>query len=323
MAKDYKQYNYSGYTYCNGSFASQACGPCAVADIVEVSPLTVAHWLTNNGYATNRQGTSWYGIAPALTAFGGGGVTLGTDMIRYPKPTAIEAFKGAIIDGRTGILCMGVGKSSYWTNSGHYIAVVGYKDGKYLVYDPASVARTGWHPWSDFEGDVKCAYTSTKRSGKGADDTYSFSVPQIKAGDTGKEVTFLQKLLCSRGMYERKAIDGSYGPKTEKAVRKYQKYISEHGGSLAQDGICGPATWENILGISGSVKIVHQVKEGDHNNYVYLAQELLYADGLYLSALDKNFGPATRAAVIAFQKNERIAQDGICGPTTFRRMIDL
>ena len=36
-------------------------------------------------------------------------------------------------------------------------------------------------------------------------------------------------------------VDGDFGPKTEEAVKKFQK---EHG--LTQDGICGPKTWEAL-----------------------------------------------------------------------------
>lgn len=321
MASDYKQYNYGGYTYSNGSFAAQACGPCAVADIVKVSPLTVAQWLTNNGYATYKQGTLWEGIAPALTAFGAGGKTLFTGW--NSTEAKLEEFRKSIQSGHEGILCMGARAGTYWTTGGHYICVCGYKDGQYLVHDPASTARTGWHPWSRFEGNVKCAYTSTSRLGGSEVDTYSFTVRQIKTGDSGKEVTFLQRLLSSRGMYPMKEIDGSYGPKTEKAVRTYQKWISEHGGSLVVDGVCGPATWSNILGISGEVKTVRQVQVGSQNISVYIAQELLISFGLYHGALDGEFGLATRQAVIDVQKKFNIAQDGVCGPITFRKMIDL
>ena len=45
MATDYKQYNYSAY-YCDEPFAQSACGPTAVADLLNISPLTTANWMT-------------------------------------------------------------------------------------------------------------------------------------------------------------------------------------------------------------------------------------------------------------------------------------
>lgn len=328
MASDYKQYNYQGYTYSYGPFSQQACGPCSVADIVNMSPLTVAQWLTNNGYSTYQSGTEWEGIAPALSAFGAGGKTLfvGWDV----SSAAIEEFKKSIQNGYEGVLCMGARAGTYWTTGGHYICVCGYKDGQYLVHDPASTARTGWHPWSDFEGNVKCAYTSTARwGGEPVNYKYSFTLKQIKVNDSGKQVRLLQRLLFSRGFYAYKSIDGSFGPKTEAAVKKYQQAVNKGGGKLTVDGVCGPSTWQSIFGIKGKVtndkvKItVEQIESGAENIYVLLVQELLMAYKLYNSSLDMKYGPATVAAVRAFQAKKKIAVDGVCGPTTFKKLLNL
>lgn len=328
MATDYKQYNYSA-TYCGGSFASQGCGPTSVADLLDISPLTVADWMTKNGYATtDGHGTYWGGINAALTAFGAGGKMLGSSMDGTYNSPIFDSWKETIRSGYMGVLLMHNVVSNYWTNSGHYIAVVSYdaKTDKYLVYDPASTVRTDWHSFSDFAGNICCLYTSTKKWGDGGvtpSASYSFKVKQIKIGDSGKEVTLLQKLLCSRGMYAQKSIDGSFGSKTDAAVKKYQKWISEHGGKLAVDGICGPATWTSILGLEGTTKVVNQVKLGDKSIDVYIAQEILSADGYYTGVCDKSFGPATLAAVKAFQKKKKLSVDGVCGPSTFKKLINL
>lgn len=323
MATDYKQYNYDA-SYCGGSFAAQGCGPTSVADLIDISPLTVADWMTRNGYATtDGHGTYWGGINAALTAFGAGGKMLGSDLDGQTSGAAFDEWKKHIQSGYMGVLLMHKVTSNYWTNSGHYIAVVAYnkQTDSYLVYDPASTTRTGWHSWKDFAGNICCLYTSTKKWSEGQDTTYSFKVTQILIGSTGKEVTFLQKLLCSRGMYARKSIDGSFGPKTEKAVKQYQQWISNHGGKLVVDGICGPATWTSILGIEGDTKTVRQVMIGDKGLDVYLVQEILIAEGLYQGSLDMSFGPATQKAVKDYQKKVGIAVDGIAGPATFRKLI--
>lgn len=325
-AIDYKQYNYSA-SYCGGSFAAQGCGPTSVADIVEVSPLTVAQWMTNNGYATtDGHGTYWGGISAGLTAFGAGGRMLnGSSLLGLKNSPYFDSWQSAIRSGYMGILLMGAGTNSYWTTSGHYIAVVQYdeKTGRYLVYDPASSARTGWHSFDDFAGNIKILYTSTARwtEEKPVDTTYSFKVKEIRLGDSGNDVYLLQRLLKSRGLY--KGLDKHYGERVEAAVRKYQKWISDHGGDLKVDGVCGPSTWTSILGISGDVKTVHEVKEGDKGIDVYIVQELLSATGFYMGAQDKHFGPATRAAVKEYQKRKKIAVDGVVGPTTWRSLIKL
>lgn len=58
----------------------------------------------------------------------------------------------------------------------------------------------------------------------------------LKKGDKGKEVEDLQKSLKIK-------VDGDFGPKTEEAVKKFQK---ENG--LTPDGIVGSKTW-NALGV--------------------------------------------------------------------------
>ena len=52
-----------------------------------------------------------------------------------------------------------------------------------------------------------------------------------KRGDKGQEVKRLQRALCGL------SVDGDFGPKTEKAVRDFQK----SNGALV-DGVVGPQT---------------------------------------------------------------------------------
>lgn len=319
MATDYKQYNYSAY-YCNASFASQGCGPTSVADIINISPLTVAEWMTRNGYATtDGHGTYWEGISAALTAFGAGGRMLnGSSLLGIHNSPYFDTWKSVIRSGCMGVLLMGAGTSTYWTSSGHYVAVVKYDSStdKYLVYDPASTTRTGWHPFSDFAGNIKILYTSTVPWGTEPDSTYSFRVKEIRLGDKGKDVFLLQRLLKARGLY--KGLDYNYGPRVEKAVKEYQK-----SAKLKVDGVCGPATWTAILDLPGDVKTVKEVKLGDKGKDVYLVQQLLAATSFYAGALDMSYGPATRQAVKDYQKQKKIAIDGVCGPTTWRTLIKL
>ncbi|MFB2877964.1 peptidoglycan-binding domain-containing protein [Floridanema aerugineum] len=62
----------------------------------------------------------------------------------------------------------------------------------------------------------------------------------IRLGSKGKDVMYLQQLLNKKG-YSLK-VDGDFGPRTEDAVRRFQK--SHH---LKVDGIVGPATWNALL----------------------------------------------------------------------------
>lgn len=58
----------------------------------------------------------------------------------------------------------------------------------------------------------------------------------IKIGSSGPEVVLLQQ------KFGNLALDGLFGPLTQKAVENYQ---SAHG--LAADGIVGPLTWASLL----------------------------------------------------------------------------
>jgi len=73
----------------------------------------------------------------------------------------------------------------------------------------------------------------------GASSKYVFSA-SIKNGSKGKEVTELQTRLKALGFYAG-PINGSFGPLTETAVKKFQK-----SKKLAQTGALGPATIKDL-----------------------------------------------------------------------------
>jgi hypothetical protein len=66
------------------------------------------------------------------------------------------------------------------------------------------------------------------------------------------------------------------------------------------------------------MEILHQ---GSRSMPVKLLQRLLNKKGAAPRlAEDGEFGPRTRAAVLAFQARERLAQDGVAGPATWSRL---
>lgn len=165
MATDYKQYNYPAYPYASETIAVAGCGPTACADLLDIEPTKTADWLTAHGYAYPYQGTAYSGINACLTAFGADGKMIAQYQDGQTENAAFRTWRKAIQGGQMGILLMHNVTSSYWTSGGHYIAIVAYDDNKsqYLVYDPASAVRTGWHPWADFTGNIAALYTSNKK----------------------------------------------------------------------------------------------------------------------------------------------------------------
>lgn len=66
-------------------------------------------------------------------------------------------------------------------------------------------------------------------------------LPVLRKGDEGASVRAMQGLLTSYG-YDTQGVDGSFGPNTLAALKKYQK-----AKGLDVDGICGPKTWAALL----------------------------------------------------------------------------
>ncbi|KAM3093322.1 peptidoglycan-binding protein [Phormidesmis sp. 146-12] len=61
------------------------------------------------------------------------------------------------------------------------------------------------------------------------------------------------------------------------------------------------------------------LRQGDSGAAVTELQQLLNAKGANI-AVDGDFGDATRAAVVKFQQQNRIAVDGIVGPQTWQAL---
>lgn len=326
--QNYKQYNYSA-SYSGGSFASQACGPTSCADLIGISPLTTANWLTAHGYAVTGHGTDWFGIAPCLTAYGAGGKMLNSSSQYGASGTVAEStFKSHIQNGYCGVLLMG--GPSYWTGSGHFIAIVGYRNGQYLVHDPASTARDGYHIWSDFAGLVKVYYTSTIRwnGEKPVVDGHAFTVGTVAKGVQGAPVLLCQEILKAQGFYSGN-LDGDCGNQTVKSITLFQK-----SRGLTADGSCGLKTWVQLLQLvrDGWKFTCRTVKKGCASaDSTKLVQSILKAkgykgkDGKALK-IDGDCGDNTVYAITEYQK-KRHAQgsslniDGVAGSATLADMI--
>lgn len=332
--ENYRQYDsrWAAKSYAGENMAAAGCGPTAVANVVHQLPSTVAGWLTTHGYACYKKGTMWYGITDALNAYGYGGQQLnGSSLYGTTGSSAEHTWKNAMATGTCyGILLMGPG---VFTGGGHYITITQYDGSRCYVHDPASAARDGWHPWSDFAGCVKVFYLADKKdcsdtkSGTTiafqkatASNQYCFSLSQIDVGAAGVYVLLLQEILTARG-YDTGGLDRSYGKKTEAAVLAYQKTR----GCLANDGSCGMATWADLLALpkASGAFVVKQVKAGDRSVEVLLLQEILKARGYYAGGLDWNFGPQTSAALKKYQTERGLKIDGVAGPQTWRDLIAL
>ncbi len=119
----------------------------------------------------------------------------------------------------------------------------------------------------------------------------------LKRGLKGAPVKRLQEKL---GI----AVDGDFGPGTEKAVKDYQQ-----ANGLAVDGIAGPDTFA-AMGLHELVLL----RVGSRGAQVKKLQE-----GLGIGA-DGIFGNGTKKAVEEFQAANGLTVDGMAGPATLAKM---
>ena len=124
--------------YGSDMIAITGCGPTCVAmvgyylrgDGELFDPAAVAAFSEKNGYYATGYGSSW-------TLISEGAVKLGLDVTEIPLVE--KRMKDNLEVGNPIICAMGAGD---FTGSGHYIVLVGLKDGKFVVNDPNSVENS-------------------------------------------------------------------------------------------------------------------------------------------------------------------------------------
>jgi hypothetical protein len=332
MATNYRQTDprWANYPYAGENMAAAGCGPTSVADLLDKSPVEIANWMTSHGYASNGSGTYQSGITSCIRAYGHSCSQLtGSSRAGIMNDPGFETFKSSIQQGNCGILLMGgqlTGcRNSYWSKAGHFIAIVGYKDGKYLVYDPAWYARDGYHDWYDFQGNIKHVFvTDIKWKFESTSTTsstdYKFTVSQISLGSTGRDVRLWQRLLCGRGF--NTAIDGEFGDDCQAKTIDFQKALK-----IKADGIVGIDTWRAMIPCYSDANgtnltfTLHEISYGYQGAEAYFLQNLFRGYG-YTIKLDFEYGDGCANAVRDWKsKNGLNPKDLACGKNTFSRLI--
>lgn len=325
MPTNYKQNDsrWAAYPYAGENMAVAGCGSTAVADLLNKLPTEIADWMSGHGYASNGYGTYQSGIYSCIRAYGYQCNQLtSSSRAGLMNDASFETFKQSVQSGNCGILLMGGEKTgcrnSYWSKAGHYIAVVGYENSKYKVYDPAWDARDGLHNWYDFQGNIKHVYTTNIKWSSG-DATYKLTVPQIEIGLTGKYVKLWQILLKGRGF--NIVIDGSFGNDTKKYTIEFQIACG-----LTPDGIVGVKTWRamnpcySVANGTSLTFIIQEITYGYNGAEAYFLQNLLRGYG-YNMTLDLTYGDGCKAAVVDFKsKNGLDPKDLSCGVNTFKKL---
>jgi len=143
----------------------------------------------------------------------------------------------------------------------------------------------------------------------------------LQKGDSGSDVTVLQKMLYDLG-FEMK-VDGIFGSGTETAVKQFQQ---KHG--LQVTGIVSPEVLGAIQEENSQPKVPGKklstgsyLRKGDSGNAVLLIQQALNSKGANPKVdEDGVFGSGTLKAVKIFQQQNNLDTDGIVGPASFKAL---
>ena len=136
---------------------------------------------------------------------------------------------------------------------------------------------------------------------------------------TGEEVVRLQKALIRQGYLNGQA-DGTFGPRTEKAVRNFQ-----HENGLHVDGVAGEKT-QSLLYRAGSTE--NGFFRGDYSKIeresdasrIRLLQKALIAMNYLGGSADGIYGTVTDTAIRKFQCEHGLTEDGVAGKRTLAAM---
>lgn len=136
-------------------------------------------------------------------------------------------------------------------------------------------------------------------------------------GQHGKSVESLQNKLIKLGLMteaQKKTGPGIFGPRTEAAVKKFQKSVG-----ISQSGRFDKATGQAMSKILSA-----DIKRGARGDLVRRLQANLVRLGYMTRAQVRTgpgiFGPRTDAALKHFQSDHKLTRDGIFGAKTFRAM---
>lgn len=326
---DFKQYDppWNLDPYANENVWVAGCGGVSPTDLIasmipNITPREVCAWLENNGWTYPNSGTLWEGIPAVIRHYGYECTQLCySSMLHMYNSKVFDTFFESIRNGHQGIMLLGNGGSPVkWCNSGHYIAIVDYKDGQYLVSDPASETRVGWHPISDFIPSIKILYTTNiPTSGEPTGYAYSFTSASLHKGSKGNLVKLFQTVWSAIGVHKDK-IDGDYGEKTEASCRKWQQTHR-----LADDGWCGLDTQTSTLGLvhRGYTFYLKKVQKGEKGESAKLLQCFLKVKGFYDGAIDGDFGIVSDEALVKFQTANGLKPDRQCAKETWKKVLEV
>jgi N-acetylmuramoyl-L-alanine amidase len=132
-----------------------------------------------------------------------------------------------------------------------------------------------------------------------------------RTGDLGTAVRDIQARLEALGYDCSADLKGTFGDGTRDAVARFQQ-----AKGLDEDGAVGPDTWRALYeaGYRLGDRLVFVRRPMMRGGDIAELQSRLSSMGFDCGKVDGVFGPKTEAAVIDFQHNRGLAEDGKVGP---------
>lgn len=168
----------------------------------------------------------------------------------------------------------------------------------------------------------------------------SYPGTPLRRGSTGPNVVIIQSELNRisqnyPAISKINPVDGIYGPRTEAAVRSFQRIFG-----LAQDGIVGKETWYALVRLYTAVNALGELRSlgqqfysinwsppgglsvGDTGDKVRLLQYMLSVLSAHISTIpplsvDGIYGQQTKNAVLAAQRRFGLPETGSVGTQTW------
>ncbi len=201
------------------------------------------------------------------------------------------------------------------------------------------VGRATWYKILQIYGSVKSLADLASEGVPIEDVTVTF--PEVlKIGERGSAVVELQYLLAFIADFvpfiPAPAIDGIFGPETERSLIAFQTYYG-----MDETGVADEALWEKIRSVyrgmlesspddfylANEAYYGYPIAAGSEGPFVERVQRYLdFLSDFYPSIpkidADGVFGPATERAVKAFQGLFGIEESGFVGALTYNRLYN-
>lgn len=207
------------------------------------------------------------------------------------------------------------------------------------LYADGIVGKSTWYKISGIYVGVK-RLAELESEGEKLESAGEYPGYLLKQGSTGDAVSQMQYFLNFVSQYYKEVPpingDSIFGVSTLDSVIQFQKKFG-----LDVDGIVGKQTWDKIYSVYKDIINGSNKPEGDGYEYPgYILKQgsrgnVISKLQTYLSAIadkypsikninvDGIFGKATNQAVIDFQKCFELNSDGIVGPLTWEKIVQV